>query len=92
MRTKKTIYIISFIFLGILLQFLVHELVEIWYIGLLTKDFSKYGFGISWDNWYIIHHLASVVLLVAGVIFGFWQGKFWWRKIYGKDVRNLEKN
>jgi len=81
---KKTIYIILFTFLGILLQFLIHAGIEVWYIGLLISDFPKYGFGLSWPQWFIIHHIATVVLLVAGALFGFWQGKYWWQRIYEK--------
>lgn len=82
MACKKKIYIAAFIFLGVLLQFLIHALIEIWYIDLLTNDFEKYSFGFSWPQWYIIHHIGSVILFIAGAVFGFWQGKFWWRKIY----------
>lgn len=88
---KKTIYIISFSFLGILLQFLIHGLIENWYIGLLISDFPKYGLGLSWEKWYIIHHIGSIILFAAGAFFGFSQGKFWWRKIYEEDIRKLRK-
>ena len=81
---KKTVYIVLFIFLGILLQFLVHSLVETWYIDLLITDFPKYSFGFSWDQWFIIHHIGTVILFIAGALFGFWQGKFWWQRIYEK--------
>ncbi len=81
---KKTIYIILFTFLGILLQFLIHILVETWYIDLLITDFPKYGFGLLWYQWFIIHHIGTVILFVAGTLFGFWQGKFWWQRIYEK--------
>ena len=81
---KKTVYIILFTFLGILLQFIIHGLVESWYIGLLINDFPKYGFGLSWSQWYLIHHILTVILFFAGALFGFWQGKFWWRRIYEK--------
>ncbi len=79
---KKVIYIILFTFLGILLQLLIHGLVEIWYIGLLTGNFSRYSFGLSWHQWFLFHHIATVILFFAGALFGFWQGKFWWRRIY----------
>jgi len=79
---KKLIYISLFTVLGIVLQFLVHELVEIWYINLLIGDFPKYSLGFSWENWFLIHYVGTIVLLVAGALFGFFQGKFWWRKIY----------
>lgn len=89
---KKTAYIASFTFLGILLQLIIHGLVETWYVGLLLKDFSRYGLGLSWNNWFLIHHIATVILLILGILFGFWQGKYWWRKIYEEDIRNLNKN
>ncbi len=79
---KKAIYITAFVALGLLIQFLVHAGVEIWYIGLLLRDFAKYGFGLSWADWWIIHYIGTIVLLAGGALFGFWQGKFWWKKIY----------
>ncbi|HDZ54357.1 MAG TPA: hypothetical protein ENI19_01610 [Candidatus Nealsonbacteria bacterium] len=82
---KKKIYIGAFTFFGILLQLLVHALVEIWYIGLLLRDFPQYSLGFSWSQWFIVHHIGTVILFIAGVMFGFWQGKFWWRKIYDKE-------
>lgn len=89
---KKTVYITSFIFLGILFQLIVHGLLETLCIDLLLKDFSKYGLGLSWNNWFLIHHIATVILLILGILFGFWQGKYWWRKIYEQDIRNLNKD
>ncbi len=80
----KIVYVALFTFLGILLQLLVHGLFERWYIGLLVSDFSKYGLGLSWGQWFTIHQVGTVVLFIAGALFGFWQGKFWWRKIYEK--------
>lgn len=82
MNIKKAFYIFSFVMLGMLLQFLVHAGLEIWYIELLTKDFSTYSLGFSWPEWYLIHHVASVILLALGIGFGLWQGKLWWRKLY----------
>jgi len=81
---KKLIYILSFVALGILLQFLLHAWLEMWYIGLLTNNFDKYGLGLSWDFWFIIHYFFTIVLFMAGGIFGFWQGQFWWERIYEK--------
>jgi hypothetical protein len=80
---KRIIYIALFIVLGVLLQLLIHGVVEIWYIGLLLKDFETWGLGMSWSTWLMIHTVGMVVLLIAGIIFGFWQGKYWWRRIYG---------
>ncbi|MFH1187713.1 MAG: hypothetical protein V1688_02505 [bacterium] len=81
---KKKIYIIAFTFLGILLQLLIHALVEMWYIGLLLNNFSRYSLGFSWDQLYLIHYAGTIILFVAGALFGFWQGTYWWKKIYGE--------
>jgi len=79
---KRLIYITACVVLGVLLQFLIHAGLEIWYIGLLVSDFPKYGFGFSWNSWLIVHEVGSVVLLIAGFLFGYWQGTHWWRRIY----------
>ena len=79
---RKAAYIFSFVILGILVQFLIHALVEIWYVGLLLRDFPRYGLGLSWNAWLLMHHIGTVILSIAGAAAGFWQGKYWWRKKY----------
>ncbi|KKW28961.1 MAG: hypothetical protein A3K06_03580 [Candidatus Doudnabacteria bacterium RIFCSPHIGHO2_01_52_17] len=79
---KKTIYIIAFTFLGILSQFILHAWVEMIYIRALLRDYGSYGLGLSWSDWDLVHRIVSVILLIAGVAFGFWQGQYWWRQIY----------
>lgn len=83
---KRKIYILAFVILGILLQFLIHALAEIWYIELLLRDFDKYGFGFGWNTWLMIHHTGAIILFIAGGLFGFLQGKYWWRKIYERGI------
>jgi len=79
---KKIIYIICFSFLGVLLQFLIHAGIEVLYIKLLLSDFQKYSLGFSWDQWFLIHFIATIILLVIGILFGFWQGMYWWKRLY----------
>ncbi len=79
---KKTIYAILFTVLGIIISFLVHAVIEIWYIGLLISDFGKYGFGLAWPFWYFIHSVLTILLFVTGAAFGYTQGKYWWRILY----------
>jgi len=79
---KKAVYIILFTFLGIILQFLLHAVIEIWYINLLVNDFATYSLGLSWEAWLLIHSIGSVVLFLAGAFLGFRQAKFWWHRIY----------
>lgn len=83
---KKIFYISLFALLGVLAQFIAHGLLEIWYIGLLLEDFSRYGFGFSWDAWVMIHNVGTVLLFATGVGAGFRRGKFLWKKMYEKAV------
>lgn len=79
---KKIIYISLFTVLGILAQFLVHAILEVWYIDLLISDFDTYGLGFTWQNWFLIHKVFTVILFVGGASLGFWQGHYWWKQIY----------
>lgn len=83
----KYLYITAFTILGILLQFLVHAGIEIWYIGLLVTDFATYSLGFTWVQWVMIHDVATVVLCIAGAVFGYWQGGYWWKRIYGNRAQ-----
>src|SRR3989338_2304410 len=78
---KKTIYIIAFTFLGILSQFILHAWVEMIYIRALLRDYGSYGLGLSWSDWDLVHRIVSVILLIAGVAFCFWEGPWCWRPI-----------
>ena len=73
---KKEIYITLFSFLGLLGHFLIFELVELWYITSSSRDF--YG-AIAWA--------AAIIWMAIGMICGFMEGKFFWRKIYVEKVR-----
>lgn len=79
---KRAFYIACFVLLGILLQFLVHVLIETGVIALLLKDFGRYGLGLSWRQWYAIHHVLSIVLLALGAWWGYASGVKYWRIIY----------
>lgn len=79
---KKISYITLFIFLGVLISFLVHAMIEIPIIMLLVSDFEKWGFGLSWDVWEVIHIVGAVILLILGIVIGFLQGRRWWGVLY----------
>jgi hypothetical protein len=82
---KRAIYILSFTFLGVLLQFLAHALLEMAIISLLLGDFERYSLGLSWSQWYAVHQTLSLVLLMLGIIFGYRWGIFWWQVIYVEE-------
>lgn len=83
---KKTIYICTWILLGLILQLLIHAVFEIIYINeFLVANFEKYSLGLSWSQLVAVHHILSVILSIIGALFGLWQGYFWWQKIYNKS-------
>lgn len=79
---KRIIYIIAFTVLGILFQFLVHALIETGYISVLELDFPRYSLGLTWSQLMIVHKIFTAVLFVAGAVFGYIQGKYWWKQLY----------
>jgi len=81
MNAKKIIYIILAIILGLLLSFIVHAAIEIFYINYLLEK------GISPEPSLLTHqcYLPSslqIILLLAGLFGGYFLGRTWWQKIY----------
>jgi len=81
-RLKKNFYIFLFIILGVLIGFLIYAAIEIWYANLLAADFPKYGLGLNWPQWEAVNSVSTAILLVGGALFGFFQGKYWWKILY----------
>lgn len=82
---KKIIYISAFIFLGFLVQFIIHGVVETGIISLLIYDFDTYNLGLEWREWVMIHYIGTILLSALGIAVGFWQGRYWWRRIYSEE-------
>jgi len=82
MNPKRTVYLVAFSFLGLLLSTIVHAAIEIPVIDLLISDFNRWGLGLSWEQWFTLHHVGATLLWMAGIWFGYTQGKRWWRVIY----------
>ena len=74
---KRILYIGLFVVLGVVLQFVVHALVEMGAIYLLVTDFERYHLGLSWHTWEWVHHIGSIILLVGGALLGYYQGRYW---------------
>lgn len=79
---KRALYIWAFIVLGLLIQFLVYSLLQIFAISFLLRDFEKFGFLLQWPWWNLLHYLLMVLFLILGTSIGYHQGLDWWRKIY----------
>ena len=81
MNIKKTIYIILAMVLGLILSFVLHAVIEIYYINYLL------GKGVLPEPSLLIHqcYLPSalqIILLLIGLLAGYFLGCVWWRIIY----------
>lgn len=82
---KKTIYILLTAFLGLLLSFIAHGIIEMIYLSWAQKNnvpvkwVTVLGGGLcSLPIWLIY------LLPILGIIFGVALGFYWWKKVYGK--------
>lgn len=88
---KKLIYVWLFAFLGALVGFVIHGLLESWYIGKLLEDYAKYGRGITWDDWQLLHDVIATGLIIGGGLLGHRAGKKWWQRIYVEQPEWFKK-
>ena len=81
---KHGIYLVSTTILGVLLSFLAHAALEILYINLQESRKVE----IVWHKFLGFGGLCALpvwleyVLLLAGILFGYWLGRVWWRIVY----------
>jgi hypothetical protein len=82
---KRKLYVGLFVFLGFLIQQFVHGALEISYSLLLWRDYAAWSFGLSYAEWWQVHHVMSAILLFLGILLGYRSGKFWWNYLYLPD-------
>ena len=85
MVSPKLFYIIATTFLGILISFIMHGLIEMLYLKILSDQ----GRSVNWTSYFGVKSCAlpiylQIGLLLAGVIGGFYLGIYWWKKVYEK--------
>ena len=83
MNLNKTFYIALTIVLGLILSFLLHAVIEIFYINyFLGKNILLKPSALT-SKCYLPSAL-QIFLLLAGFLGGYFLGKFWWKKVYGE--------
>ena len=78
---KKIIFIALFVILGIILSFLVHAIIEIFYLNWAIKNNKT----IEWtkifgENYCALPIWLIYLILVFGIVFGLWFGLYLQRK------------
>lgn len=80
---KQIIYIFLFTLFGAMLGFFLHMVLEILYINIfLLGNFKIVNFSLKWQNIILVHTIFTTSLVFVLGILGFYQGKYWWRKLY----------
>ena len=77
-KIKKAVYLLSTMFLGLLLSFLVHAAIEINYLNWL----ASHGRAATFYGGCVLPPLLQAALWLAGIIGGCYLGQYWWRKVY----------
>ncbi|MFH1509204.1 MAG: hypothetical protein ABIE68_03505 [bacterium] len=77
-KAKHVIYLIASTFLGIILSFFVHAVVEMWYLNYLSDN----SFEVIWHGGCALPYYLQIIILLAGAIGGFFLGKAWWKLVY----------
>lgn len=84
MLSKKAIYVLLTMFLGVLLSGIVHGLIEIWLIKgtlssvgvVLPKEYVSFG------GHCFLPPFLQLTLLLLGLVGGYFLGQTWWRIVY----------
>lgn len=96
MLFKRFIYLLSSLSGGAALGFLLHALLELWYIPRLLNNYAIYSLNLSWSRWFQIHELLVIGLTLSGSLLGWHYGQKWWYTIYvekkqGGVIKYLKK-
>ncbi len=87
-KTKKIIYLISWVILGALLSFLAHAFIELKYLSWAGDN----NYTVVWYGGCALPPLLRVGLFALGAVGGFLLGKYFWRKIYIEQAYWKRKN
>ena len=75
--------------LGVILSFILHAVIEIFYIDyFLSKNILLKPSALT-SKCYLPSSL-QIFLLLAGIIGGYFLGKFWWRIVYVERRRQKQ--
>jgi len=79
---RKIFYISVCGFLGLLTATLIHAGVELFALDLIFNNPARFSETVWWQEWELIHGVASAVLWIGGLLFGLAAGRAWYPR-YG---------
>jgi hypothetical protein len=82
MKIKKTFYIICTMILGALFAFIVHSLLEIWFIRIILDQKNAPQFYNFFTPGSYLPPQITGFLMMLGLTVGYFTGQAWWRLVY----------
>ncbi|MBX4187581.1 MAG: hypothetical protein KW793_00405 [Candidatus Doudnabacteria bacterium] len=79
---KRRVYYVIFTLLGAMLGFLLHMLIEMWYLQRLLHNFNRYSLGLSWEQLEMIHTFGVPLLVLSVAFWGYRKGVRCWQWLY----------
>jgi len=83
MNFKKTVYVSLTMVLGLILSFLAHALIEIFYINYSLSKGIVLKPSFLTSKCYL-PSIFQIFLILAGLLGGYFLGQKWWKKVYSK--------
>ena len=81
-KLKKIIYLLASTVLGVLLSFIVHAFIEMSYL----RWAYNHNYAVTFFGGCALPPVLQTALWLAGIIGGFFLGRFWWQKVYVERV------
>ena len=75
-KAKHAVYLVSATILGVILSYVVHAIIETWYLNSIETG------KVTWYWRCSLHPIIQIGLPILGAIGGFFLGRFWWKIIY----------
>ena len=81
---KRIVYILLSMFLGLLLSFFAHVALEMPALSYLVEGGAHAGDApvLIWTRWQSVHEAGTVLIALAGLVGGWFLGRYWWRLVY----------
>lgn len=87
----RALYSALVVTLWLLIGTLVHALLEWPVLYFLTRDFSRYSLGLSFDSWLAVHAVFSLAVLIAALLTGWYAALVWYDYVYRQHRGKIRK-
>jgi len=79
---KKTVYILLTCFLGIILSFFVHALIEFTFLEYARAHGIRVNWNMDLGASCSLPGFVQYLIIFLGILGGYFLGQYWWRIVY----------